>query len=1377
LKGHPQHVVALKIAHSTQAASAFAGEAVRAFLGLTPRLVELVDLGVLRHDEQVATVVTEPLDECEAFLALRWLEGKPLGIGKVDDPLQLALTVARDIGGALADLHAAGLAHGDIKPTNILIDGGQASLIDLGLCGPAFASALQGATPRYLATTDPKLGNARARDMLALGLVLAEIASIEVGSAAHPLAAARACKLSPPLDRICAALLAPNPGARPSAGWVCSLAGGAQRQGRPDAARGSRQLRAAYLRLRRHEIGRARVAQRDTASWLAPAIAVVREARRMCERIGVEVPAELQHAEMRGLGPLSIEQRINWLASAVGSPAASWPSQQLAEATEPELERALTGLCEHKSPHHWCLADIDVALREQLELVEPAQWSHLSMASPLDPTTIAKLALAVARTPVDPGALEVIERHADHAPTALVVQAADALRLGGELGRARSLVLDREDGEAVAVDVLRRSGDTAQASALAREVIARNRDQDGRARACLARIHLDTGRIAEALDLLEEAEGTSAVAEVTALVEHRRGNISDALRQAQRSFALATTPEARARALATIAFVKRSTDPDGARRGYRQAVQHAIAAGAVLEEASYRTGEAAACVDLGELEAAVQTGRRAALLFEDVLRRAAMAARSWLACAAAFAALDVTTEACHAAERAMTLAQECGDTRAQLYACWSIADAWGAMQPRAVEATRRAAELLGEQHATDDGLHTAARILRHDPGRADAAFMQQYDDLAQHPSNHAAFCRLAWWGARAERLASSSFSQPLSKQASSVLTELVLLAETQAPLPTIGKAMYAAARLAAALGDTTTLQRVDTARRGAARRVAMNNTTVLAEAARSCAWLHRHSTVEEPLAPEQAIDIRQLVRALSERNSLRALLDQVLDVLLLWTGAERGLLLLRDPSDGKLIPRSARNLARDDLHDEQLAVSTSLAQRALETGEVVVAVDAMEELLNSFESVHTLRLRSVLALPLVAHGNVRGVVYLDDRMRPGVFAEREVAWAKAVAPVAALAISDAHTQKELRRAVRRAERATRKLEQALAQKESALDVAERELAKAVGARTTRFRYEEIIGESEALKQMLHIIDRVAVSDVPVLLRGESGSGKELVARAIHRNSPRAQRPFVGENCGALPESLLESALFGHVKGAFTGAHQPRVGLFEAASGGSLFLDEIGEMSLSMQTKLLRVLEDNLVRPVGSTRTRRVDVRVVAATHRDLEKMVSEGSFREDLYYRLNVITVTIPPLRERASDIPLLVDHLIAKHAQGRTVELTQAARQRLTSFAWPGNVRQLENELRRALLLCDDVINSEHLSITALGAEPRADVGLNVRARVDRLEVELVSDALSRTSGNQTQAAKLLGVSRYGLHKMMKRLGITAQRKSTRNATTRDEP
>jgi transcriptional regulator with PAS, ATPase and Fis domain len=297
--------------------------------------------------------------------------------------------------------------------------------------------------------------------------------------------------------------------------------------------------------------------------------------------------------------------------------------------------------------------------------------------------------------------------------------------------------------------------------------------------------------------------------------------------------------------------------------------------------------------------------------------------------------------------------------------------------------------------------------------------------------------------------------------------------------------------------------------------------------------------------------------------------------------------------------------------------------------------------------------------------------------------------------------------------------------------------------------------------------MLRIVDRVTATDVPVLLLGESGSGKELVARAIHQNGARAKAPFVSENCAAIPEPLLESTLFGHVRGAFTGAQRARSGLFEVADRGTLFLDEIAEMSLGMQTKLLRALQNGEVRPVGAENVRHVDVRVVGATHRDLPALVAAGRFREDLYYRLNVISVRVPPLRERFGDVALLVQHFLRLHAPGRTVTVDRAAMEALHSFKWPGNVRQLENEVRRALVLADGRICLEHLSPDIAGAErsQRTTDEFDLRGRIDALEADLVRAALRRTDGNQTRAAELLGLSRFGLQKMMKRLEIRQER------------
>ncbi len=313
----------------------------------------------------------------------------------------------------------------------------------------------------------------------------------------------------------------------------------------------------------------------------------------------------------------------------------------------------------------------------------------------------------------------------------------------------------------------------------------------------------------------------------------------------------------------------------------------------------------------------------------------------------------------------------------------------------------------------------------------------------------------------------------------------------------------------------------------------------------------------------------------------------------------------------------------------------------------------------------------------------------------------------------------------------------------------------------------RHRLEGIVGESGRMQEVLALAKRVAPSDATVLIRGESGTGKELIARAIHFNSPRAHGPLVSLNCAALPEQLLESELFGHEKGAFTGAVAQRKGRFEQAARGSIFLDEIGDLSPSLQVKLLRVLQEREFERVGGNQAIHADVRVMAATHRDLEAAMRERSFREDLYYRLNVVTIQIPPLRERREDIPLLLDHFLRRFAakNRRDVSgLTAAARDALLKYDYPGNVRELENIVERAVLLCRGrVIDLEDLPAAARPGQRSAAEMLpkdlpGVLADIERQAIE---SALERTGGIQTQAAESLGISERVLRYKMKKYGL----------------
>ncbi|MCX5770115.1 MAG: sigma-54 dependent transcriptional regulator, partial [Candidatus Hydrogenedentes bacterium] len=316
----------------------------------------------------------------------------------------------------------------------------------------------------------------------------------------------------------------------------------------------------------------------------------------------------------------------------------------------------------------------------------------------------------------------------------------------------------------------------------------------------------------------------------------------------------------------------------------------------------------------------------------------------------------------------------------------------------------------------------------------------------------------------------------------------------------------------------------------------------------------------------------------------------------------------------------------------------------------------------------------------------------------------------------------------------------------------------------------RGKIDNIIGKSPAIHTVMGMIRRVASLPSTVAIHGESGTGKELVARAIHQLSDRAGKPFVAINCGGIPENLLESELFGHKKGSFTGAVEDKEGLMVVADGGTLFLDEIGEMPLALQVKLLRVLDNSSVMPVGGVSEVTVDVRIISATNRDLEKMVRENLFRKDLYYRLNVIPIVVPPLRDRVDDIPLLARHFVAGHARRMGLQeltITQGALDALCAFTWAGNVRELENVLERAVALCNgSVVDVQDLppEVANYVAGPRADIamlppgGLDLEYVVSDLEVNLIKQALQRGKFSQKKAAELLGLSprsfRYRLQK-----------------------
>ncbi len=531
-------------------------------------------------------------------------------------------------------------------------------------------------------------------------------------------------------------------------------------------------------------------------------------------------------------------------------------------------------------------------------------------------------------------------------------------------------------------------------------------------------------------------------------------------------------------------------------------------------------------------------------------------------------------------------------------------------------------------------------------------------------------------------------------------------------------------------------------------------------------------------------------RRLGTEHDLAQLLEIVMDSAVLLTGAERGFLLLDDaaetddaPQDGRARSRTdlrvavARNLDRENLRKPQHKLSQTISTRVFETGERVLSVDAQaDERWREQASIHAGSLRSILCVPLTSRGQAIGVLYVDNRFTSGAFTAEHADLLEALADQAGIAIQTARliarqraTAEALAQSRSEVEQLNAQLQVQLADVATALDTARADLSAQRHDLARRSEYAQIRGESAPLHRLFALMDRVRDHDFPVLVHGESGTGKELVARSIHFTGRRKQGPFVAINCGALPSNLLESELFGHARGAFTGAVADRRGLFESASGGSLLLDEVGDMPPEMQVKLLRVLQSGELQRVGDSAVRRVDVRVVAATHRDLAALVAEGTFREDLLYRLRVVELEVPPLRRRLEDLPLLIEYFLAENRKagvGKVERVTPAALVRLRQFAWPGNVRQLETTLKSACLFASgtvlDVADVEPLlsrdrpAPDMLGAAP-GQGSWPLTATLAEIEAQVIRARVEACGGNKRQAAESLGIDRGTLYNRLR--------------------
>jgi len=487
-----------------------------------------------------------------------------------------------------------------------------------------------------------------------------------------------------------------------------------------------------------------------------------------------------------------------------------------------------------------------------------------------------------------------------------------------------------------------------------------------------------------------------------------------------------------------------------------------------------------------------------------------------------------------------------------------------------------------------------------------------------------------------------------------------------------------------------------------------------------------------PAAGQRLLALETLVR-FSERllgaTDLARLLDELLDALLEVTQADKGFLILLE--NGEMSVRAARNLAREGVEGALDRVSDSIIRRVVESRRPLVVADALHDAeWSGSSSVVNLKLCSVMCAPLMQKGEVFGVIYLGNDNVVSLFDERAQEALTAFSGQASLLVQNAMLLDSLRR-------------ENLSLREAA----------------TSRQYGELIGSGTAMREVYRRIEKVAATDISVLITGETGTGKEVVAREIHRRSLRAEGPFVAVNCGAIPESLLESELFGHVKGAFTGAIATRLGKFQAAHGGTLFLDEVGDMPPALQVKILRALQDRTVTKVGDTRPEPVDLRVVAATHRVLEEEIKKGTFREDLYYRLNVVAIALPPLSERGDDLVAIGRYFLQKYAKEFGVRVrgfTPAALVAMRKYRWPGNIRELENRVKKAVVLADRaLVSAEDLDLRPEILEPI----LQLAQAKEEFQKRYINEVLERNAGNRTKTAKDLGVDPRTIFRHLEKL------------------
>jgi transcriptional regulator with GAF, ATPase, and Fis domain len=952
--------------------------------------------------------------------------------------------------------------------------------------------------------------------------------------------------------------------------------------------------------------------------------------------------------------------------------------------------------------------------------------------------------------------------------------------------------------------LLSRRGDLVAAQRTLTDALAEHQGDEtpatGELRARLARLEVSAGRFAAALEVVAPAlaAGGSELAVEAALLARAYSGDRGGARALLASLGRGTQDAGRVSYLAGLVD-QLDGKPSAAVTSYRRAFDRSVEIGDVHTLA-------AVALNLGALQADAGAYGEALAATERAIRELGrMGTTAELGTALFNAAnLFVQVGQLGAARRALARARDEGARRGAA----AIVEAFAAFIEgdlerregqlgRATEVYRRAAAALrenGRAHEATAALLAAAETLAESgmPAEArqtlaEAASQRRSGDATVDGSaddDELSLARGRVWLAAGAVDAADLTAGTLAAQ----LRRLAARAAAQGRLPTAWRAALVASRLWGKEGDRARVAEAFTF----ATRIFEEVRMATPEAFRSglesdpeVRWLASGGAggSAEGVAQEAALAaraahtegrLRRLLRINKRLNSelrLPRLLEMIVDTVIELTDAERGFLLLEDES-GQLVVKVARNIDQRSLDGAELELSRSIARQAAAGGEPIVTIDAAgDDRFKQAMSVSDLHLRSILAVPLHVKGRPVGTIYVDHRLRKGAFGAEAVSLVLDFAEQAAIAVENARLLGELRRRERQVDALNRRMQVELSARREELTGIKKELRENREALAVRYDYRNIIGRTPRMLELFRLLDRVTDTTLPVVIQGESGTGKELVARAIHFNGPRRERPFVSENCAAIPETLLESTLFGYARGAFTGAEHDTRGLFEVADGGTLFLDEVAEMSAGMQGKLLRVLQAGEFRRLGSERTRKVDVRIVAASNKDLARMVEEGKFRQDLYFRLNVARIFLPPLRDRRDDIPLIVAHLGIKHAgaggRGGTAApkpIDAEVMARLIDYRWPGNVRELENEIMRATALSGERITVADLSPQVAARGDGAAGGaedpdsLYLRPRVERLERSLIREALARCANNQTKAAEALGLSRFGLQKKLRR-------------------